>query len=169
MDSVPGGFGRADPRLERESSERGQRFELKRSASPSGVVSSLGALDGSRTDQTPRPCSRVAVVLAGLHPVHERREVAVRLLEDALAAGGQAIVPSQLVSHCGSRGALYTHYRLGGLGARQVRAMQGWVRQRHNRSCAPYALSPNQDLVRLRSMWPRTPSPPTDMGATCAA
>ena len=87
----------------------------------------------------------------------------------ALAAGGQAIVPSQRVSHCGSRGALYTHYRLGGLGARQVRAMQGWVRQRHNRSCAPYALSPNQDLVRLRSVWPRTPSPPTDTGAICAA
>lgn len=87
----------------------------------------------------------------------------------ALAAGGQALVPSQLASHCGSRGALYTHYRLGGLGARQVRAMQGWVRQRHNRSCAPYALSPNQDLVRLRSVWPRTPSPPTDTGATCAA
>ena len=68
--------------------------------------------------------------------------------------GGQALVPSQTATHCGSRGALYTHYRLGGLATRQLKMLGHWVRLRHNVSCSNYHLSVNQNLIKHRSGLP---------------
>ena len=53
-------------------------------------------------------------------------------------AGGQGLVPSQIVKHTGRPGALWHGYGLQHLASKQQGRLFQWVRDRHNRSCAGY-------------------------------